>query len=102
MNLEMPKFKATAKIDKSQKRLIVLVSLCTVITIFCLASTKALLDDATYHRHELAAKHAVIKQLEDNITKAAALETQYQNFNNANPNFIGGKKTTQPKAFSPN
>src|SRR3990167_8406620 len=100
MNLTMPKFKSS-QIDKSQKRLIILVSVSTVVTIFCLVSTKALLDYAGYHRHELAAKRAVIKQLEANIATANTLESQYQSFNSVNPNFIGGKNTTDPNTSPP-
>ena len=100
MNLKMPKFKGS-QIDKSQKRLIILVSVSTVVTIFCLVSTKALLDYAGYHRHELAAKRAVIKQLEANIATANTLESQYQSFNSVNPNFIGGKNTADPNTSPP-
>ncbi len=100
MNLKMPKFKGP-QMDDSQKRLIILVSLSTVVTIFCLVSAKALLDYASYHRHELSAKRAVVKQLEANIATANTLESQYQSFNSVNPNFIGGKNTTDPNASPP-
>lgn len=100
MNLKMPKFKGP-QMDDSQKRLIILVSLSTVVTIFCLVSAKALLDYASYHRHELSAKRAVVKRLEANIATANTLESQYQSFNSVNPNFIGGKNTTDPNTSPP-
>lgn len=100
MHLEMPKFKSS-QMDKSQKRLIILVSLSTIVTIFCLVSTKALLSYASYHRHELSAKRAVIKQLEANIATANLLGSQYQNFNSVNPNFIDGKNTSDPNSSPP-
>ncbi len=100
MNLKMPKFKGPT-MDNSQKRLTILVSLSVVVTIFCLASTKVLLDFASYHRHELSAKRLVIKQLEANITTADNLKSQYQSFNSINPNFIGGKNTTDPNTSPP-
>jgi len=100
MNLKMPKFKGP-QIDRAQERLIILVSLSVVVTIFCLVSAKALLDYASYHRHELAAKQLVIKQLEASITTANSLESQYTSFNSVNPNFIGGKNTTDPNASPP-
>lgn len=100
MNLKVPKFKRS-QMDKTQKRLIILVSLSVVVTIFCLVSAKALLDYASYHRRELSAKRAVIKQLEINITTASTLESQYQSFNDINPNFIGGKNTTDPNTSPP-
>ncbi len=87
--------------DNSQKRLIILISLSVVVTIFCLVSSKALLDYASYHRHELAAKREVIKQLEANIATANSLAGQYQSFNSVNPNFIGGKNTTDPNTSPP-
>lgn len=100
MNLNMPKFKGS-QMDKSQKHLIILVSLSVIVTIFCLVSAKALLSYASYHRHELSAKRAVIKQLEANIATANTLESQYQSFNGINPNFIGGKNTTDPNTSPP-
>lgn len=100
MNLKAPKFKGS-QIDAAQKRLIILVALSVVVTIFCLVSTKALLDYASYHRRELSAKRAVIKQLEANIAIANNLGSQYQSFNSVNPNFIGGKNTTDPNTLPP-
>lgn len=100
MNLTMPKFKSS-QIDKGQQRLIILVSLSTVVTIFCLVSAKTLLSNASYHRHELSAKQEVIKQIEANISTATTLESQYQSFNSVNPNFIGGKNTTDPNTSPP-
>lgn len=101
MNLSMPKFKASQKIDSGQKRLIILISLSTIVTIFSLVSTKTLLSYASYHRHELAAKKAVVKQLEANIATANSLQTQYQTFDSVNPNYIGGKNTTDPNTAPP-
>ena len=100
MNLKLPQFKGS-QMDNSQKRLIILISLSVVVTIFCLVSSKALLDYASYHRHELAAKREVIKQLEANIATANSLAGQYQSFNSVNPNFIGGKNTTDPNTSPP-
>jgi len=100
MKLKLSKLKK-ADMDKNQTRLIMTVGIATVITIFCLVSTKALLAQASYHRSELAAKRAVIKQLKSNIDTAATLQTQYQAFNSVNPNFIGGKNVTEPNASPP-
>ena len=100
MNLTMPKFKGS-QMDKGQKRLIILVSLSTIVTIFCLVSTETLIDYASYHRRELSAKRAVVKQLEANIATATTLESQYQSFNDINPNFIGGKNTSDPNTLPP-
>src|SRR3989344_5561127 len=100
MKLKLSKLKK-ADMDKNQTRLIMTVGIATVITIFCLVSTKALLAQASYHRSELAAKRAVIKQLKSNIDTAATLQTQYQAFNSVNPNFIGGKNVTEPNASQP-
>ncbi len=100
MNLKLPKFKGQ-QMDNGERRLIIVICLSVVVTIFCLVSTRALLDYAGYHRHELAAKRAVINQLEANIATASSLEGQYQSFNSVNPNFIGGKNTTDPNASPP-
>lgn len=89
------------KLDKSKSRLLLFVGVATVVTIFSLVSAYALLDQANYHRKELNAKRAVIKQLEANIATSETLRTQYEIFNGVNPNFIGGKNSSDPNAAPP-
>lgn len=90
-----------SKADKSQTKVVLVVGICTVVTIFSTVSAKSLLDQASYHRKELNAKNQVIKQLEDNIKTASTLQLQYQTFNTINPNLIGGKNTNDPNAAPP-
>lgn len=89
------------KIDKAQSTILMVVCVCTAVTIFSLISTKALLSQAAYHRKEIAAKNAALKQVNANISSATTLITQYQAFNNTNPNAIGGKNSADPNVRPP-
>lgn len=88
--------------DNDSSRLLVIVSVDAVITVFCLVSTKALLSQASYHRRVLSADRKALKQLNDNITAANTLVTQYQVFENGSPtNLIGGKNSTDANLQPP-
>ncbi len=89
------------QIDKAQSTTLVVVCVCTAVTIFSLISTKSLLSQAGYHRKELAAKKTALKQINDNVSSANNLATQYQAFNNTSPNVLGGKNSTDPASKPP-
>lgn len=92
------------QIDKTRSRTTVVVAVATVITVFCLVSTKALLSQAAYQRRVVNAKHAADKQLEANVVAANTLVTQYnQVFEGSSPtNVIGGQNDKSPNAIPPN
>lgn len=89
------------QINKTQSRVFLIVGIATVISVFCLVSTKSLLSQANYHSKELAAKKTALKQLNANIEAAASLATQYQVFVSSNPNIIGGKNSSDDNAVPP-
>lgn len=98
--MNRPSFKQL-QIDKGESRVLIIVGVATVIVVFCLVSTKALLAQAAYHRRELSAKNAAAKQLEANAASASTLATQFEVFDKTNPNVIGGKYTTDANALPP-
>lgn len=89
------------QIDKAQSTVLITVCVCTAVTIFSLISTKALLSQAAYHRKEINAKKAALKQINSNLAAASNLVSQYQTFNSSNPNAIGGKNSSDPSARPP-
>ncbi len=99
--------KATTKrgqISEAQSRIMLIVSIATVVTVFCLASSKALLSQAGYQRRLINARHASVKQLEANKTASQTLSDQYSNvFLNPTSatNIIGGKNDKSTSAVPP-
>ena len=90
------------KMDKQKSNLVGVVAIATVVTIFCLVSSKTLLSQATYHRRVLNARRDAIKQLNQNIEAANTLAQQYQIFQTGNPvNIIGGKNSTDSSLLPP-
>jgi hypothetical protein len=84
------------QINKSGNQLAIIVSVAVVISVFCLISTKSLLSQSSYQRRVLAAKNQAANQLKANVTAANQLVTQYQVFENEDPNIIGGVGGTNP------
>ncbi|MBI2589283.1 hypothetical protein HYW35_03750 [Candidatus Saccharibacteria bacterium] len=95
--------KKRLQIDKTQSRMLIVIALSTVVIVFCLVSAKALLARATYQNRVINARHAAIKQIEQNIKNANTLVTQYNDvFVGTNPtNIIGGKNDPSPNALPP-
>jgi hypothetical protein len=84
------------QISKANNRLAIIIAAAIVISVFCLISTKSLLSQASYQRRAITAKHKAADQLKTNITAAKQLVTQYQVFQDENPNIIGGIGGSNP------
>lgn len=95
------KTKFNLKLEKDKSRTLVYVAIATALSVFCLVSVKTLWSQASYHRQVLGAKRDAIKQLKSNIDNVATLKTQYDTFNSANPNFLGGKNVSDQNALPP-
>ena len=95
--------KKRLQIDKTQSRMLLVIALSTVISVFCLVSAKALLARATYQNRVINAQHVAIKQIEQNIKNANTLVTQYNDvFVGTNPtNIIGGKNDPSSNSLPP-
>ena len=91
------------KTSKSKTRLVAIVAIATIITVFCLVSAKTLFSQATYNKRVLDARHEALTQLEANVGAADQLMGQYQIFQTGNnTNIIGGKNSTDPSLAPPN
>jgi hypothetical protein len=100
---EKKKFQAP-KLTKQQKSLLVTIVVATVVTAFCLASSKVLLSQAIYQGKVISARHKSIDQINKDITSANTLITQYNNvFIGTSPsNILGGQNISDPTAIPPN
>lgn len=102
MKVAMPK-NFHSQIAKAQNSLVVVVSVATIISVFCLVSAKSLLSQGTYQRHVINARHKAVNQIKANITAANQLANQYNNvFENSGAiNIIGGKNDSKTSAVPP-
>ncbi|OGL36097.1 hypothetical protein A3A68_00800 [Candidatus Saccharibacteria bacterium RIFCSPLOWO2_01_FULL_48_13] len=99
--MKVPRSGKQLKMDKSNTSVVVTVVVATIIVVFCGFSAKALFTQGAYQRRVVDAKHQTVKRLEDNITAAQSLSQQYDVFESANPNAIGGKSDVAENAAPP-
>lgn len=92
-----------AQAAKAQSSMVVIVAVATVISVFCLVSTKSLLSQGNYQRKVINERNKAVKQLKDNITAANNLQRYYSGvFENSGPiNIIGGKNDKSKTAVPP-
>ncbi|MBX4199443.1 hypothetical protein KW789_00950 [Candidatus Saccharibacteria bacterium] len=91
------------QISATQSRIIGVVVLATIITVFSLVSTKALVNKGLYQRRVINARHNSANKLDDAIKNANTLVTQYNNVfvGNDAQNVLGGKNTSDDSAVPP-
>jgi len=92
------------QISKANSRIMVIVSVATVIAVFCLVSSKTLLNEGAYQRRLLSARHKTVAQLQTNQKATQTLLDQYNNVfeNSGATNVIGGSNDSSPSAVPPN
>jgi hypothetical protein len=81
------------QIDKSQSSMLAVIVAATVLTIFFLVASKALISKGLYQRRVVNARHAVADTLKDNVAASKTLFTQYKVFAEQDPNVLGGSST---------
>jgi acetolactate synthase regulatory subunit len=84
------------QINKANNMMNIVIAFAAVVITFSLISTKALLSQSSYQHKALGEKNKAVKQLQENVTAANSLKTQYDVFEQANPNMIGGKGGEDP------
>lgn len=90
------------KTNQSEPKLVLIVAVATIITVFCLVSAKTLFSQASYNRRVVDARRQSLDQLNRNIETSKTLVTQYQIFQTGNPtNIIGGKNSSDPNLQPP-
>jgi hypothetical protein len=102
--VKLPTATKHTQINKAQSAMLATITIASVVSIFCLFSAKALLSQAAYQRKVVNANHVAVKQLQNNVTAAKQLATQYSTvFEGGSPtNIIGGKNDTDSNAVPPN
>jgi hypothetical protein len=92
------------KIDREEKRLLLIIAAAVAVTVFCLTATKVMLANGSYKRHVISARHEAVNQLKTNLAQSKALIDHYGVFEGAgNPsNIIGGQNTKDQLAVPPN
>lgn len=77
-------------INQANARMVVIVAVATVLTMFCLVASKAVYSQNRYQARVITAKEQARNQLQDNIETFKKLQTAYKAFNDAPTNVIGG------------
>lgn len=103
MNLKLQMSTKHVQISKAQSTMLAVTAAATVISVFCLVSSKALIAQAKFQSHVISARSAAADQLQANVETAKNLATQYnQVFENSGPtNVLGGQNTTSATAVPP-
>jgi hypothetical protein len=77
-------------IDKTNARLVLIVGISAFITVFCLITSKTLLDQRAYQSKVSSQKETALGQLRSNIDAVDQLEASYREFAGAPENILGG------------
>ena len=99
--MKLPKTGKHLQIDKDNSRAFAMVAIAAVIVVFCAISARALLNQGSYQRRVVNAKNDTVEQLKKNIEAANSLAKQYEVFEAANPNSIGGNSQVPENAPPP-
>lgn len=77
-------------IDKANTRIVLYVSVATVVFIFSAVATKTFISQANYQNKIIGAKRDAVKQLKSNIAATTQLRHSYAAFVGTPQNAIGG------------
>lgn len=78
------------QIDKTKSTILAVVAVAILVTIFSLFATKALISKGLYQRRAIKEKKDVAQTLKSNVDAAHKLVNQYQDFQQQDPNVLGG------------
>lgn len=90
-------------IDKAQSSIITAIAVATIVTVFSLMSSKALISKAAYQSKVISARQKSADQLDKNVKDAQSFLNQYTTVfdGNSPTNIIGGKNTKSADARPP-
>lgn len=78
------------QINKANTIMIAVVAACSVVVVFSLVASKALLSQRAYQSRVIEKKEKARDQLKDNIEAADKLVTSYKSFVGTSSNVLGG------------
>lgn len=101
--MKMKISKKHLEIDKAQSTIVGVIAAATIVTVFCLMSSRALISKAAYQNKVINERQKSSTQLEKNVKDAEVFLAQYNSvFNGDSPtNIIGGKNIKDLKAKPP-
>jgi len=79
------------QIINANNMMFTVVAVASLVIVFSLLGAKALLSQSNFQHKILKEKNKAVQQLKSNIDAANTLKTQYDVFENENPNIIGGQ-----------
>ncbi len=80
-------------IDKSQTKIVVVIGIAAILTVFSLMFTKTLLAEQSFQSRLIHADEVANSQLETNTRLADQLTVAYNNFEDQTTNIIGGSNS---------
>lgn len=101
--MKSPVSTARLKMDKTNSRILTVVVVAVFVSVFCLVSSKALLQQAAYQRRLLGARRTTVEQLIKDKDAANTLMDQFANvFQGSSPtNILGGKSVAAANTMPP-
>lgn len=95
--------KANIKIDKEQSTIMLVIAVATIVTVFCVFSSKALISKAAYQQKVISARDKSLTQLQKNLKDAQTFLDQYNKvfIGGSSQNIIGGVSTQSADAMPP-
>jgi hypothetical protein len=94
--MKMPISVKHVQINKANNMINIVIAAASIVVAFSLFSAKALVGQSSYQHRVIAEKNKASAQLKANVTAANNLKTQYDVFEQANPNIIGGQGGSNP------
>ncbi len=79
-----------AKMKQTRTITIAIISIASIIAVFCLVASRTLLSEAAHQRRVISGRNQAIAQLKTNISNLNTLAGQYQAFDTQATNIIGG------------
>lgn len=80
------------QIDKTNRRMVIIIAVATVLFIFAIMAARVLLGEIGYTTRVLSAKDKAAAQLEENSKNADKLVNQYRVFTQSPTNVLGGSQ----------
>ena len=80
------------QIDKANARIVLIVSLASIVAAFAIVSSKALLSQRAYQSRVIGIEKSALKVAETDLKTSGELAASYQNFNSKQINIIKGSR----------
>ncbi|HVX56649.1 MAG TPA: hypothetical protein VHA37_02860, partial [Candidatus Saccharimonadales bacterium] len=89
-------------ISKANAQMVAVVAGASIVTVFCLVASKAVLGTNRYLAHVISKQKTAHQQLETNLANYNGLSKAYNKFDAASPNIIGGDRDGTGQNDGPN